>query len=79
VGRKLSQKIESAEAKNLPGLFFKQAEKFRDAPFLSFKEEGRWISRSWSKIADEVLALARGLKERGMITYQQHKLWTEAY
>ena len=66
MGRKLSQKIESAEAKNLPGLFFKQAEKFRDAPFLSFKEEGRWISRSWSKIADEVLALARGLKERGI-------------
>ena len=66
MGRKLSQKIESEEAKNLPGLFFKQAEKFRDAPFLSFKEEGRWISRSWSKIANEILALARGLKERGI-------------
>ena len=23
--------------------------------------------------------VADGLKDRGMITYQQHKLWTEAY
>lgn len=66
MGRKLSQKIVSEEAKNLPGLFFKQAEKFRDAPFLSIKEEGCWITQSWSKIADDVLALARGLKERGI-------------
>ena len=66
MGRKLSQKIESEEAKNLPGLFFKQAEKFRDAPFLSIKEEGCWITQSWSKIANDVLALARGLKERGI-------------
>jgi len=66
VGRKLSQKIESAEAKNLPSLFFKQAEKFRDAAFLSVKEEGCWITRSWSNIADDVLALARGLKEKGI-------------
>jgi len=66
VGRKLSQKIESDKAKNLPGLFFKQAVKFRDAPFLSVKEEGCWISRSWSEIANDVLALARGLKERGI-------------
>jgi len=66
VGRKLSQKIESEEAKNLPGLFFKQAEKFCDAPFLSVKEEGCWITQSWSKIANDVLALARGLQERGI-------------
>jgi long-chain acyl-CoA synthetase len=52
--------------RNLPAMFFNQAERFGDRPFLWSKQEGAWQSRSWTQIADEVSALAKGLIALGV-------------
>ena len=52
--------------KNLPDMFFTQAEKFGDAPFLWTKRDGSWQSQSWSEISARVSALSRGLRASGV-------------
>nr|WP_115935518.1 AMP-dependent synthetase/ligase [Aestuariispira insulae] len=47
-------------------MFFTQAEKFGDAPFLWTKRDGSWQSQSWSEIAARVSALSRGLRANGV-------------
>ncbi|MDH5412047.1 MAG: long-chain fatty acid--CoA ligase, partial [Alphaproteobacteria bacterium] len=52
--------------RNLPTMFFDQAERLGDRPFLWNKRENQWQSRSWAQTADEVAALARGLLAMGV-------------
>ncbi len=51
---------------NLVTLFFNQAAIAGDAPFLSHKMGGQWVSRSWAQTAREVAALATALKTLGL-------------
>ncbi|WP_417810211.1 AMP-dependent synthetase/ligase [Thalassospira alkalitolerans] len=57
-----------ADWQNLPSMFFKQAEKYGDAPFLWTKdgETGEFIATSWNDAADQVRALARSLYKIGV-------------
>ena len=52
--------------RNLPAMFFDQAERFGDRPFLWSKQEDEWRSQSWTQVAEEVTALARGLLALGV-------------
>jgi len=58
--------VDYKSVRNLPTMFFDQAERFGDRPFLWDKHEGEWRSRSWAQTADEVTALARGLLTLGV-------------
>lgn len=51
---------------NLPAMFFAQAEKHGDAPFLWAKHEGRYQPISWREAARQASALARGLRALGL-------------
>ena len=57
-----------ADWQNLPSMFFKQAEKYGDAPFLWTKdgEAGDFVPTSWNDAADQVRALARSLYKIGV-------------
>ncbi|WP_341364591.1 long-chain fatty acid--CoA ligase [Thalassospira sp. SN3W] len=57
-----------ADWQNLPSMFFKQAEKYGDAPFLWTKdgETGEFVPTSWNDAADQVRALARSLYKIGV-------------
>jgi long-chain acyl-CoA synthetase len=46
---------------SLPGLFFAQAERLGDKPFLWHKQEGAYRSLSYRCVAEQVAQLARGL------------------
>ncbi|MBE9557379.1 MAG: long-chain fatty acid--CoA ligase [Proteobacteria bacterium] len=52
--------------RNLPTMFFDQAERFGDRPLLWHKQDDEWWSRSWTQTAEEVTALARGLLALGV-------------
>ncbi len=52
--------------RNLPTMFFDQAERFGDRPLLWHKQDDEWRSRSWTQTAEEVTALARGLLALGV-------------
>ena len=51
---------------NLIEMFFAQAEKLADRPFLWAKENGNYVSQSWGEVADNVLAISKGLKSLGI-------------
>ena len=51
---------------NLISMFFGQAEKLADQPFLWAKENGNYVSRSWGDVADNVLAISKGLTSLGV-------------
>ena len=51
---------------NLVTMFFDQAEKHGDKPFLWAKENGAYRSQSWTEAAGSVSALAGGLKSLGV-------------
>ncbi len=51
---------------NLPTLFFDQAAKFGDTPFLWAKGETRWTPTTWSQTAERVAKFAHGLKQLGV-------------
>jgi long-chain acyl-CoA synthetase len=56
----------SADSPSLVAQFFAQAERLADQPFLWAKRDGAWHSISWRQAADQVRALARGLKRLGL-------------
>jgi long-chain acyl-CoA synthetase len=58
--------MDYGSVRNLPTMFFDQAERFRDRPFLWNKQQGEWRSRSWGDTAAEIAALARGLLALGV-------------
>ena len=51
---------------SLPEQFFAVAARKGNAPFLWAKRDGTWQSRSWHSVADDAMALARGLKAFGL-------------
>ncbi len=51
---------------NLVSMFFARAAEKGDAPFLWHKEEGSWRARSWADTAQQVAALAEGLRAHGL-------------
>ena len=62
----LAYEIDTLTVNSLPGMFFTQARKFGDRPFLWEKTDNVYHSQSWSKIADRISALAHGLKTAGV-------------
>ncbi len=53
-------------SKNLVTLFFEQAERLGEAPFLWAKREGHYQPVTWRETADQVSALSRGLTAIGL-------------
>ena len=51
---------------NLVTMFFARAAEKGDAPFLSHKADGAWVSISWREAAETVARLATALKEIGL-------------
>lgn len=51
---------------NLVRLFFDQAERFGDAPFLWAKRDKTWVPSSWTDVARDVRRLAAGLARIGV-------------
>ena len=62
---------------SLPDQFFTVAARKGDAPFLWAKRDGAWQSRSWRSVADDVTALARGLKAFGLMAGERVVLVSE--
>jgi long-chain acyl-CoA synthetase len=56
----------SAESPSLIAQFFAQAERLADRPFLWAKRDGTWVPVTWRQTADQVRALARGLRRLGL-------------
>jgi long-chain acyl-CoA synthetase len=56
----------SAESPSLVAQFFAQAERLADRPFLWTKRDETWHPVTWRQAADQVRALARGLKRLGL-------------
>ncbi len=54
------------QANNLVELFLKRADEKGDAPFLGRKDDGKWVTQSWSEAADQVCLLAEGLRALGL-------------
>jgi long-chain acyl-CoA synthetase len=53
--------IDAREVRNLVSLFFDQAARFADEPFVWAKRDGVHVSLTWRETADEVRAAANGL------------------
>ncbi len=51
---------------NLVEMFFAQAERLGDKPFLSRKQDGRWQATSWREAAQTVASLAEALRGIGI-------------
>lgn len=51
---------------NLVEMFFAQAERHANKPFLGHKADGRWVTRSWTEVARDVASLAAGLRTIGV-------------
>ncbi|MCC6914120.1 MAG: long-chain fatty acid--CoA ligase [Rhodospirillaceae bacterium] len=62
----LSYEIDTQTVGSLPGMFYAQARKLGDRPFLWEKEGGVYRAQSWTRIAERVSALAHGLKNAGV-------------
>jgi long-chain acyl-CoA synthetase len=58
--------IDLKSSPNLPTLFFRQARRLGDKPFLWAKAGDRYEPLSWRDTADQVVAFARGLKSMGL-------------
>ncbi|HEV2097846.1 MAG TPA: long-chain fatty acid--CoA ligase, partial [Stellaceae bacterium] len=52
--------------RSLPAMFFEQAQRFSDQPFLWGKRDGRYRALGWSEAARDVRLLARGLTALGI-------------
>ncbi|WP_374763180.1 AMP-dependent synthetase/ligase [Yunchengibacter salinarum] len=51
---------------SLPAMFFEQAEANAKKPLTYTKTDGKWVSRSWGDVADQVLRLAAALRTLGV-------------
>ncbi|PKU26283.1 AMP-dependent synthetase/ligase [Telmatospirillum siberiense] len=58
--------IDYAAATNLPAMFFAQAARFGEKPFLWRKKNKTWIPLSWAETAQQIDLLARGFLALGM-------------
>jgi long-chain acyl-CoA synthetase len=62
----LTYEIDTQAMSSLPGMFYVQARKFGDRPFLSEKVDGAYRAQSWTQVAERISALAHGLKTAGV-------------
>ena len=51
---------------NLSSMFFDQATKFSNQPFLWFKEKGKYQSLTWEESAKQILKITHALMENGV-------------
>ncbi len=61
-----AQVFDIAGATSLPGMFFSQAKRLGDRPFLWSKVEDVYRPHSWAQIAERTAAAAHGLKAAGV-------------
>jgi long-chain acyl-CoA synthetase len=61
-----SNVIDTTRQTSLPGMFFAQAQKFGDRPFLWAKVDDVYRPHSWSAVAERITAAARGLRAAGL-------------
>ncbi len=52
--------------RNLPTMFFDQADRFAERPLLWSKRDGEWVPQSWAEVAERVSALSRALRANGV-------------
>jgi len=62
----MSSSFPYAASKSLPAMFFDQAAKRPDRPFLWRKQNGAWTPLSWGEVKSRIETLARGLAEIGL-------------
>lgn len=65
------------KATSLTGMFFEQASRLADRPFLWRKRDKRWVSQSWAEVAGQVNLLARGLQALGVVAGERVMLVAE--
>ncbi|MEE8258938.1 MAG: long-chain fatty acid--CoA ligase [Sphingomonadales bacterium] len=53
---------------SLPAMFFDQAKRHGEEPFLSVKKDGNWHHLSWNEVAKRIARLAEGLTALGIKT-----------
>ncbi|MBI1777435.1 MAG: long-chain fatty acid--CoA ligase [Proteobacteria bacterium] len=58
--------MDYTEIRNLPLMFFEQAERKGRRPFLWRKLEGKWRKLSWAEVAEAASRLSRALRARGI-------------
>ena len=58
--------MDYSAVQSLPAMFFAEAEKRGDAPFLWAKRDRRYEAMSWREVARQVSALSRGLRALGI-------------
>lgn len=62
----MTRAIDFAAATSLTAMFFTQANRFGDQPFLRIKRNGAWQAVTWRETATTVTAVARGLVANGL-------------
>ena len=62
---------------NLVTMFFEQAEKRGDEPFLGAKQDGEWVTISWAEAAKKVAQVAEGLAALGVLPGERVVLVSE--
>ena len=55
------------EFNSIPGIFYHQANKLKDQPYLWKKENDKYVSLSWSQVKEQVESLATYLKDLGIL------------
>src|SRR6516225_7084835 len=65
-GRRLGGKMDYDSCRSLPSMFFEQADRLGDKPFLWAKHEGHYQAISWAAAARDVRRLALGLRSLGI-------------
>jgi long-chain acyl-CoA synthetase len=63
---KNDQTVDLATQASLPGMFYTQAKRLGDAPFLWAKTDNVYRPHSWNSVAERVTAAAHGLKAAGV-------------
>ncbi len=53
--------VDARDVQNLPAMFFAQADRFTDEPFIWGRQDGAYVPSTWSEAKDDVIALANGL------------------
>ena len=60
-----SKAIDTQTMTSLPGMFFAQAARLGDQPFLWAKIDGVYRPRTWATVCEQIIATAHGLKAAG--------------
>jgi long-chain acyl-CoA synthetase len=69
--------LDYASIRNLPLMFFEEADRHPDRPFLWRKQDGTWRSQSWSEVASDVTRLSLALRAKGIVAGDRVALISE--